>query len=70
MIKVWGLADHYHSVIQLPLFLSSTIIASPNPVMSELFMYMDIDGMFIGICLEGFLYGKIFVPDLNCIRFQ
>ena len=25
------------------------------------FKYLDVDGIFIGICLEGYLYGKILV---------
>jgi hypothetical protein len=29
--------------------------------MSSFFTSVDVDGMFIGICLEGFLYGKISV---------
>ena len=33
--------------------------------MSQYFLNLDIDGMFIGICLEGFLYGMIFVPTLT-----
>ena len=48
------------SIPTLLFSLTSTIITSPIPIMSWISGIIFNDGMFIGLCLEGFLYGKIY----------
>jgi hypothetical protein len=37
------------------------VSTNPYSEIGFFFTYVDVDGMFIGLCLEWFLYGKISV---------
>ena len=55
-----GIADHWHGD-----YSNTSLFSSPLPVLALFMIYLE--GLFIGVCLEGFFYGKIFVSyALTC----